>query len=58
VHRVLQTLLDLRAPVYRHHRLILDRAGKKLSKSEGAESLRTLRSNGRAPADIRRLIGF
>jgi glutamyl-Q tRNA(Asp) synthetase len=58
VHRVLQTLLDLRAPVYRHHRLILDRAGKKLSKSEGAESLRTLRSNGRAPTDIRRLIGF
>lgn len=58
VHRVLQTLLDLRAPVYRHHRLIFDNTGKKLSKSEGAESLRTLRSNGRAPADIRRLIGL
>jgi glutamyl-Q tRNA(Asp) synthetase len=58
VHRVLQTLLDLPAPVYRHHRLMLDRSGKKLSKSEGAESLRTLRSHGRAPADIRKLIGI
>lgn len=58
VHRVLQTLLDLKTPVYRHHRLILDPAGKKLSKSEGAESLRTLRSTGRAPADIRKLIGI
>jgi glutamyl-Q tRNA(Asp) synthetase len=58
VHRVLQTLLDLRAPVYRHHRLMLDGGGKKLSKSEGAESLRTLRSHGKAPADIRKLIGI
>jgi glutamyl-Q tRNA(Asp) synthetase len=57
VHRVLQTLLGIPAPVYHHHRLILDKAGKKLSKSEGAESLRTLRSTGTAPADIRRLIG-
>ncbi len=58
VHRVLQTLLGLPAPVYRHHRLILDRAGKKLSKSEGAESLRTLRGTGTSPADVRRMIGL
>jgi len=57
VHRVLQALLGLPAPVYRHHRLILDRAGKKLSKSEGAESLRTLRGTGTSPADVRRMIG-
>ena len=33
VHRVLQALLDLPAPNYHHHRLILDADGKKLSKS-------------------------
>ncbi len=57
VHRVLQASLDLPAPAYRHHRLILDRAGKKLSKSEGAVSLRTLRGTGTSPADVRRMIG-
>jgi glutamyl-Q tRNA(Asp) synthetase len=58
VHRVLQALLGLPAPIYSHHRLILDLAGKKLSKSEGAESLRTLRGAGRAPADVRKLVGL
>ena len=33
VHRVLQALLGLPAPVYHHHRLILDADGRKLSKS-------------------------
>src|ERR1700760_4355569 len=32
VHRLLQGLLGLPAPVYRHHRLILDGARQKLSK--------------------------
>ena len=58
VHRLLQVLLGLEAPAYHHHRLILDLAGKKLSKSEGAESLRTLRGAGRAPGDVRKLVGL
>ena len=33
VHRLLQALLGLPAPVYHHHRLILDADGQKLSKS-------------------------
>jgi glutamyl-Q tRNA(Asp) synthetase len=56
VHRVLQALLDLPAPVYRHHRLILDAAGRKLSKSTQATGLRELRSSGATPDDIRRLV--
>ncbi len=56
VHRLLQEMLDLRAPVYRHHRIILGKDGKKLSKSDGAESLRVMRGTGMAPADIRRLL--
>lgn len=56
IHRVLQALLGLPAPVYRHHGLILDADGHKLSKSTGATGLRALRAAGRTPADIRRLI--
>ncbi|SHL07950.1 glutamyl-Q tRNA(Asp) synthetase [Bradyrhizobium lablabi] len=58
VHRLLQALLGLPEPVYRHHRLILDGAGQKLSKSTAATGLRELRASGVAPADIRRLVGL
>ena len=58
VHRVLQALLDLPAPSYHHHRLILDADGKKLSKSTQATGLRELRAQGLTPADIRRLVNM
>lgn len=56
VHRVLQALLDLPAPVYHHHRLVLDADGRKLSKSTAATGLRELRAQGVTPADLRRLV--
>jgi glutamyl-Q tRNA(Asp) synthetase len=58
VHRLLQILLDLPAPIYHHHRLIVDSEGRKLSKSTRATALRTLRAGGASPADIRRMIGL
>jgi glutamyl-Q tRNA(Asp) synthetase len=58
VHRLLQALLGLPQPTYRHHRLILDGAGRKLSKSSEATGLRELRAGGATPADIRRLVGL
>ena len=58
VHRLLQNLLGLRAPAYRHHRLILNDAGRKLSKSSQATALRALRADGATSADIRRLVGL
>jgi glutamyl-Q tRNA(Asp) synthetase len=58
VHRLLQRLLDLPEPAYRHHRLILDGGGRKLSKSTQATALRELRTGGATPADIRRLVGL
>ncbi|SDT07482.1 tRNA glutamyl-Q(34) synthetase GluQRS [Bradyrhizobium canariense] len=58
VHRLLQQLLGLPAPIYRHHRLMLDAAGQKLSKSTDATGLRELRAEGATPADIRRLVGL
>jgi glutamyl-Q tRNA(Asp) synthetase len=56
VHRLLQQLLGLSPPTYRHHRLVLDGEGRKLSKSTMATGLRELRAGGAAPADIRRLV--
>jgi glutamyl-Q tRNA(Asp) synthetase len=58
VHRLLQALLGLPQPTYRHHRFILDGAGRKLSKSTEATGLRELRAGGATPADIRRLVGL
>jgi glutamyl-Q tRNA(Asp) synthetase len=58
LHRLLQHLLALPAPIYHHHRLILDAEGCKLSKSTRATALRDLRAQGRSPADIRRMIGL
>jgi glutamyl-Q tRNA(Asp) synthetase len=58
VHRVLQALLDLPAPVYSHHRLILDAEGRKLSKSSRATGLRELRAAGASARDIRGMVGL
>jgi glutamyl-Q tRNA(Asp) synthetase len=58
VHRVLQALLGLPAPIYHHHRLILDDRGRKLAKSTRSTSLRALRADGAAPADIRGMVGL
>jgi glutamyl-Q tRNA(Asp) synthetase len=58
VHRLLQALLGLPQPAYRHHRLLLDGAGRKLSKSTEATGLRELRGAGMTAADIRRLVGL
>ena len=58
VHRVLQALLGMPAPIYHHHRLILDTAGNKLSKSTGSTALRELRRQGATTAEIRRTIGL
>jgi glutamyl-Q tRNA(Asp) synthetase len=58
VHRLLQHLLGLPQPAYRHHRLVLDGAGQKLSKSTKATALRELRARGATPADVRSLVGL
>jgi glutamyl-Q tRNA(Asp) synthetase len=58
VHRLLQDLLGLPVPAYRHHPLIRDEAGRKLAKSTRATGLRELRGLGATPADIRRRVGL
>jgi glutamyl-Q tRNA(Asp) synthetase len=55
LHRLLQHLLGLPTPQYRHHPLILDEDGAKLAKSRLSKPLRQLRAEGASPDDIRRL---
>ncbi|WP_338309675.1 tRNA glutamyl-Q(34) synthetase GluQRS [Bradyrhizobium sp. TM233] len=58
VHRLLQVLLGLPEPAYRHHRLICDGERRKLSKSSRSTGLRALRAAGITPAGIRQLVGL
>jgi glutamyl-Q tRNA(Asp) synthetase len=58
IHRLLQELLGLPAPIYRHHRLLLDRDGNKLAKRTKSTTLRDLRASGWTPLDVRHAVGL
>ncbi|MEQ1384016.1 hypothetical protein ABLW58_25530, partial [Salmonella enterica] len=58
VHRLLQALLDLPVPRYRHHRLLTDDSGRRYAKRDRSLTLRALRDAGRTPAEVRALAGF
>lgn len=46
LHRLLQHLLGLPVPEYRHHRLIMDEEGRRLAKRDNARSIQSLRESG------------
>jgi glutamyl-Q tRNA(Asp) synthetase len=54
----LQNLLGLPTPVYHHHHLIRDDAGKRLAKRDDARALSKYRAEGATPQDIRRMVGL
>lgn len=58
IHVVLQQLLGLETPVYTHHRLIRDDAGKRLAKRDDARAIATYRQAGATPAQIREMVGL
>lgn len=58
IHVVLQTLLGLPVPVYHHHRLIRDAAGKRLAKRDDARAIATYRAAGMTAGDVRALVGL
>lgn len=59
VHRLLQELLGIDAPVYHHHALIKDPAtGRRYAKRDGSVTLRHLRAQGVTPAQIRERVGL
>lgn len=57
VHVLLQRLLGLPSPHYRHHRLLVGPDGKRYAKRDRSITLASLRAGGATPADIRRLAG-
>jgi glutamyl-Q tRNA(Asp) synthetase len=52
IHRLIQALMGWPAPAYAHHALVRDASGAKLSKRDGALSLRRLRAEGITPDDL------
>ncbi len=58
LHVLLQRLLDLPQPVYRHHRLVLGEDGKRLAKRDQSATLRAVREAGKTPDDVRAMVGL
>jgi glutamyl-Q tRNA(Asp) synthetase len=58
VQRLLQALLALPTPAYRHHALIAGPDGKRLAKRDHAQTLRELRGSGMTAAELRGDLGF
>ncbi len=56
LHALLQELLGLPRPLYRHHALILGPDGKRLSKRDKARTLQSLREDGATCEDILALL--
>lgn len=53
IHVLLQHLLGLPTPIYHHHKLIRDEAGKRLAKRDDARAISLYRTEGKNPQDIR-----
>lgn len=53
---LLQALLGLPTPVYRHHALLLDEDGRRLAKRKGSRALRDYRGDGLSPLDVKTLL--
>jgi glutamyl-Q tRNA(Asp) synthetase len=58
VQRLLQVLLDLPEPRYRHHRLLAGPDGRRFAKRDRAETLREIRARGVTPEALRAELGF
>ncbi|WP_091743135.1 tRNA glutamyl-Q(34) synthetase GluQRS [Phenylobacterium immobile] len=58
VQRLLQALLQLPTPTYRHHGLLTGPDGRRYAKRDQAETLRALRERGVTAEDLRRDLGF
>jgi glutamyl-Q tRNA(Asp) synthetase len=58
IQRLLQALLGLPTPSYRHHRLLVGPDGKRYAKRDKAQTLSELRASGLTPQDLRAELGF
>lgn len=57
IHRLLQALLDLPVPAYRHHGLLTDADGRRFAKRDKALTLRALREAGTSPPEVWAMAG-
>ena len=58
IQRLLQALLGLATPTYRHHRLLVGPDGRRYAKRDKAQTLRELRAAGVTPAALRAELGL
>ncbi len=58
VQRLLQALLGLPTPLYRHHRLLVGPDGRRYAKRDKAETLAEIRRRGVSPEALRAELGF
>lgn len=58
VQRLLQALLELPEPVYRHHRLLQGPDGRRYAKRDRSETLREIRAAGVSAEQLRAELGF
>lgn len=58
VHRVLQALLGLPEPEYRHHGLLTGEDGKRFAKRDKSQTIASMREAGISPEEVRALAGF
>lgn len=52
IHRLLYALLDQPPPLWHHHPLCRDVAGRRLAKRDGAMTIRALRARGLSPTEV------
>ena len=57
VHKIIQSLLELKSPIYLHHPLILDSKGVRLSKRTRAQTVKSLKTSGLKRNDVIDLFG-
>lgn len=58
VHVLLQRLLGLPIPIYRHHQLLTDERGRRYAKRDKSLTLAALREAGETPTSIRQRVGL
>lgn len=58
IHRLLQSVLGYDVPAYLHHPILTDSEGKRFAKRDQSVTIRSLRTSGKTPDDIRSMIGL
>lgn len=58
IHRLLQALLGYAVPRWRHHPMLLGPDGERLAKRDKSQAIRSLRAEGKTPAQVRAMAGW